>query len=187
MTERCEGRLSELIERYGALLRKAIFRTLPSGTNLDIDDIEQAARIKVWNALTSGRKIRNPSSYLYRVAVNATLDALRQVRARREESLGTVGDDWPTVAGKIAMSPTRQPTPEEDAAANQALDHAERCLGELVPNRRRAVGLHLQGFTSAEIGDLAGWSESKARNLVYRGLADLRACLARKGVEYEAG
>ena len=41
-------------------------------------------------------------------------------------------------------------------------------------NRRRAVGLHLRGFTSTEIAQLLGWTEPKARNLTHRGLKDLR-------------
>jgi len=30
-----------------------------------------------------------------------------------------------------------------------------------------------------------GWSEPKARNLLYRGLSDLRAQLRAEGIEYE--
>ena len=37
-----------------------------------------------------------------------------------------------------------------------------------------------------EVGRLLGWSESKARNLVYRGLRDLRAALKREGIHHDA-
>jgi DNA-directed RNA polymerase specialized sigma24 family protein len=57
-------------------------------------------------------------------------------------------------------------------------------LAQLPENRRRAVGLHLQGLTTAEIGALLGWSEPKARNLVHRGLKDLRQSLRASGIEY---
>jgi DNA-directed RNA polymerase specialized sigma24 family protein len=39
-------------------------------------------------------------------------------------------------------------------------------------------------MTSDEIADLMGWSRPKARNLVYRGLKDLRGKLRRAGIEY---
>jgi DNA-directed RNA polymerase specialized sigma24 family protein len=55
----------------------------------------------------------------------------------------------------------------------------------LPDNRRRAVGLHLEGLTSQEIADLLGWSEPKARNLVYRGLKDVREQLQAEGIDYE--
>jgi DNA-directed RNA polymerase specialized sigma24 family protein len=46
--------------------------------------------------------------------------------------------------------------------------------------------LHLEGMTTQEIGNLLGWTEPKARNLVYRGLQDLREQLRAEGVDYEA-
>ena len=54
--------------------------------------------------------------------------------------------------------------------------------GRLVLPRRLAVTLHLQGHTVPEAGSLLGWNAKRAENLVYRGLADLRDCLAGKGV-----
>jgi DNA-directed RNA polymerase specialized sigma24 family protein len=37
--------------------------------------------------------------------------------------------------------------------------------------------MYLAGFERDEIADLLGWSEAKTRNLLYRGLADLRESL----------
>ena len=48
--------------------------------------------------------------------------------------------------------------------------------------RRAVVRMYLDGYGSGEIGALLGWTEAKARNLVYRGLADLREALSRRGV-----
>ena len=42
--------------------------------------------------------------------------------------------------------------------------------------------LHLQGYHRDEIAGLLGWSEAKTRNLLYRGLDDLRALLVRQGI-----
>jgi RNA polymerase sigma-70 factor (ECF subfamily) len=49
--------------------------------------------------------------------------------------------------------------------------------------RRIATTLHLQGHRIREVGDLMGWTEKKAENLIYRGLADLRNCLKSQGIE----
>ena len=57
-------------------------------------------------------------------------------------------------------------------------------LTRLSKNRRVAVGLHFQGMTTVEIGDLLGWSEAKARNLVHRGLKDLRRQLGAEKTGY---
>jgi DNA-directed RNA polymerase specialized sigma24 family protein len=40
-------------------------------------------------------------------------------------------------------------------------------------------------MNSQEIADLCDWNEPKTRNLIYRGLSDLRKRLRDEGVEYE--
>jgi len=177
-----EERLLQLLDRYAQMLRATIARTVRNHEAVEVEDIEQEARIKVWKALQSGRKIAHPTSYLYRVAINAALDALRQVKTRSALICSDEGrPPEPERSGH-----TTHDSPEKHAATAQALSFAEACVSRLKENRRRAVGLHLQGFTTQEIGSLLGWSEAKARNLVYRGLADLRHCLREKGISYEA-
>ena len=46
-----------------------------------------------------------------------------------------------------------------------------------------AVRMYLNGYNHVEVADRLGWTEARARNLVYRGLADLRAALGEEGVE----
>ena len=48
--------------------------------------------------------------------------------------------------------------------------------------RRLAVTLHLQGHTVPQAARLLDFSPKQTENLVYRGLADLRACLLAKGI-----
>jgi RNA polymerase sigma-70 factor (ECF subfamily) len=52
----------------------------------------------------------------------------------------------------------------------------------LMESRRRVVRLHLLGYENAEIAGLLGWSGGKTRNLLSRGLADLRGRLRELGV-----
>src|SRR5688572_25553950 len=82
-----DARLQELLLRYGAFLRRTIARVCPPELGLSLDDIEQEARIALWRALKSEREIAFPASYIYRVAVSATLRAIRRARARREEPI----------------------------------------------------------------------------------------------------
>ncbi len=49
-------------------------------------------------------------------------------------------------------------------------------------SRRVVVRLYLAGYKREEIAEMLGWSEPKTRNLLYRGLADLRGALERAGV-----
>ena len=47
----------------------------------------------------------------------------------------------------------------------------------LVEARRGVVRMYLAGYERDEIQQLFGWTEAKTRNLLYRGLADVRMSL----------
>ena len=47
--------------------------------------------------------------------------------------------------------------------------------------------MYLAGHPREEISSLLGWSEAKTRNLLYRGLADLRGCLTAQGIGWGGG
>jgi RNA polymerase sigma-70 factor (ECF subfamily) len=42
--------------------------------------------------------------------------------------------------------------------------------------------MYLDGYRREEIAELLHWSDAKTRNLIYRGLADLRAMLLAQGI-----
>ena len=176
--------LDRLLASYGRFLRNAIVRACPKDVGLQFDDIEQEARLRLWRALQNETEIENPASYLYRIAVTTTIDAVRRVAARREEQLEKLLNEGnpPSVEPFLTTD-----SPETIAERRLLLRRIEAALGLLSAERRRAVGLHLRGFTPPEIGKLLRWSESKARSLVYRGLQELRQRLAAEGIEYEAG
>ena len=178
-----DARLDELLTAYGAFLRNAVRRLCPSTLGVSTDEIEQDARIRLWHALKRERNITDPASYLYRIAATAAIDAMRRVRARREHQLDDIaGDEGVGAPVATPLSPAAR-SPEELAADRQTGDRIRAALARLPENRRRAVGLHLQGFTSTEIGRLLDWSEPKARNLTHRGLKDLRRLLKPEGID----
>ena len=55
-------------------------------------------------------------------------------------------------------------------------------VGRLPDSRRSVVRMYLAGYGREEIADLLGWTEPKTRNLLYRGLADLRERLTSMGI-----
>jgi RNA polymerase sigma-70 factor (ECF subfamily) len=55
----------------------------------------------------------------------------------------------------------------------------------LMLSRQRVVKLFLLNMTLEEIAVVLNWSEAKTRNLLYRGLDDLKKILRKKGIEYE--
>ncbi|MBO0721663.1 MAG: sigma-70 family RNA polymerase sigma factor [Blastocatellia bacterium] len=181
-----EARFNAVLKEYGRFLRLTIIRYCPKDLGLQFNDIEQEARMRLWRALQSEKEIQNLTSYLYRIAVTATLDAIRRVKAKREDQLLLAEEEEEEEAGmplRLVAGP--QHAPDLLAERRQLMRKIEAALTSIPENRRRAVQLHLQGMTKQEIGELLGWTEAKARNLIYRGLQDLREHLRAEGVEYE--
>lgn len=177
-----DDRFEQLLERYSLLLRSLIARHCPRNLGIQHADIEQEARVRLWRALEREKNLTDPASYIYRIAVSTTIDAVRRVVARREEQIPTAMDDEKP-APQFAADPAH--APDAIAERREIMTKIAAAVSALPENRRRAVELHLQGLTLTEISELLGWSEAKARNLVYRGVADLRGALQREGIEYE--
>ena len=179
-----EIRFNKLLEEYGRFLRQAIIRVCPKDLGLQYDEIEQEARLRLWRTLESEREIKEPASYLYRIAATATLDAIRRVKRKREEQM--LADEQPEAEQLVPHAFMTDPTraPDQEAERRQLLDKVREILARLPEQRRVAVGLHLEGLTTQEIAELLEWSEPKARNLVYRGLNDVRQYLKEAGIEY---
>lgn len=166
-----ERRIELVLERYAKVLRAAISRTVPQHPGLDFEDLEQEARIRVWKALEAERPTRRLDAYIYRIGVTTAIDAVRKARARREEQLAD------PVAGEGPEPVAAPPTwPEAVTRRREAVAVVGGCLQRLADNRRRTVGLRLHGLTRSEIAELTGWTEAKIRNLVHRGLKELRDC-----------
>src|SRR5215813_12234261 len=169
-----EARFNTIIEEYGRFLHQAIVQFCPKDLGLQSSDIEQEARLRLWRALQSEREIHDLASYLYRIAVTTTLEAIRRVKTKREEQLRLTEEAEEEERGELHhLIADPQGSPERRAQRQQLVGKVKAALARLSDNRRCAVVLHLEGMTSQEIANLMGWTEPKARNLIYRGLNDV--------------
>jgi RNA polymerase sigma-70 factor (ECF subfamily) len=164
--------------RFGEVARRAGAAHGLQGQ--DLDEVLQEVRIRLWrvDASASGKLDALKSSYVYRAALSAAIDLLRRRRARREESLEDDGgfDHDPPAAFAAPASA------DADTLASDAGRAVEAALTMVVPSRRAVVRTYLAGYDRLEIAALFGWSEAKTRNLLYRGLDDLRRLLTAKGI-----
>lgn len=175
-----ETRAERILAAYRTWLRRTLARLHPRGLPIDVEDVEQEVAVKLWKALQSEREIDDLPSYLYKVASTTTIDAMRKVRSQRERiSTEELSQDPRAEEGSYS--------PERLADNAMLLGRIRKALDALPENRRRAVALHLQGFTTHEVAGLLGWREPKARNLVYRGLKALQTALRKEGIEHASG
>ena len=168
--------IERVLARFGEVARRAGAAHGLSGD--DIDEVLQEVRIRLWRAGAAIGKLETLTpSYVYRAAASAAIDLQRRRRARREER---IDDDATTASLRLAMS--SDPAGDDALVAGEVARAVEACLLQLVPNRRAVVRMYLKGYDREEVAALLGWSEAKTRNLLYRGLDDLRRRLLARGI-----
>jgi RNA polymerase sigma factor (sigma-70 family) len=163
-----EERFRALASAYGRLVRAAVRRVSPRAGAL-AEEIEQRILTQLWKRLGRDAAIEFPSAYLYRAAVRETVRALRQEAAQAGEPL----ESEPAAVGGD--------DPHDRLAARELGESLEQEIARLAPERARAVRLHIGGWDVQEIMTLQGWSYQKARNLVARGMAQVRGRLRKRG------
>ncbi len=174
-------RTQQILRKYSRLVRATVARHAGTYSDLCAEDIEQEVYLKLIRVFNSERKIEHTTSYIQKVTISATIDAIRRAARRPvEQSIDHLENR--EVASVLATG-SRQP--DMDAEQSAVLVAIEEAMEALPENRKVTVRLHLQGFTTTEIAGLLGWTEPKARNLASRGMKSLREALARRGIEYE--
>lgn len=167
--------LEATLAKLGRLVRAA-------GAKLGVGDDEltalfQEVRIRLWRAHGESEEIeRLPTSYVYRTATTAALDIVRQRRrhSEREPSIDTA----PTSALVSRGSA------DDEVLASDLGAAITRELETMVEARRVVVRMHLSGYPREEIMSILGYSDAKVRNLLYRGLQDLRERLMKAGYRW---
>lgn len=171
--------LEATLARYAGLIRQVSQRHGLAG--LDVDEVMQAVRIRLWRALGDSERISELKPfYVRQAAMSAALDMIRQRRARREEPM------LESSAPGIGLVASRDAGPNELVEQSEVEEMVGRAIEALPPRRQPVVRMYLAGYNSAEIAGVFGWSEPKARNLLYRGLAELRDSLLAAGLTPEA-
>lgn len=168
-----DARFDALVRDYGRLIRHAIRRAAGPDAPRLADDIEQAVLVSLWQQIAREQTIDHPASYVYRAAVREAVRAVRRERAHAAMAVPV---------GEQPEQGMRGTTPDESVARREQRAALRASLETLRPERARAVRAHLAGFSVDEIMQLGGWPYQRARNLIARGMADLRVALRERGV-----
>ncbi len=162
------ARLHELLSAFGTKVRMLIEKHNLTQYGIDSADIEQEVHIRLWKALERDRNAAFHTSYIQRTVLSTVIDAIRAASSRHAEPLPEDNGE-----GAVELVETRA-GPERSARSAQDFGTITACMAELPERRRRAVALHLQGFSFREIGASFGISEEAARKLLDRGMDTLR-------------
>lgn len=180
-----------MVDRYHGSLRRLALNYVATGAVAD--EVVQ----ETWLALIQGidrfERRSTLKTWLYRVLMNkARTRGLREQRTRPFSSLD--GDDltlsgfdpdrfrpaddpeWP---GHWAAPPTPwQEQPDRHLEATATLDLVREAVAELPPNQRQVMALRdIDGWTSDEVCNVLGLSQTNQRVLLHRARAKVRLAL----------
>ena len=159
----------QLVERYESTVAATVIGMLGSGD--DADDVGQETFIRFHRALAAFREESTLKTYLVRIAMNLSLNTLKQRKRRSWRFLSRDRDAGVPVA--IAPSPE---VPEDEIHERRAVvSHAVQQLGE---KHRAVVMLRLlQGLSVRETAQVLDLPEGTVLSRLARATEQLRAIL----------
>jgi RNA polymerase sigma-70 factor, ECF subfamily len=141
----------------------AVVRRLASDPDL-AEDIAQEVWIQIFRALPSWRGDAKFSTWVHRVAINRTLNALR--RTKRLAAMETVIDEDSAFV-------------EQDSERSMLARTIEEAARQLSPGARTVFLLHdVEGFTHEEIATELGITPGGSKSQLFKARAKLRKLLA---------
>ncbi len=165
----------EALAEVRELLLRAVRRRCPKWLIDESEDLVQDVLVKLTEKTGSSREVTELApGYVVRAAYNHLVD---EIRKRRNGRLLL----QPAESGDERVDDL-QPGPDRSYQSRQIGRAVWECLGNLQAPRRQAVTLYLRGHKAKSSAQILGCPVRKVQNLVFRGIRDLRQCLAEKGV-----
>jgi RNA polymerase sigma-70 factor, ECF subfamily len=162
---------------YGVLVRRyqdRIYRYLLrlTGSHDEALELTQDAFIKAWEALPGWRPEAQFHTWVFRIASNAAMDALRR---RKVVDFVALDEDYD--------APAETPGPEGQLATKQRLGALDAALGRLPLEQREMILLReVEGLSYEEISAALGIHEGTVKSRLARARAALAALYAEKDV-----
>lgn len=142
---------------------EAVVRRLAGDPDL-AEDIAQEVWIQIFRALPSWRGDAKFSTWIHRVAINRTLNALRRVK-RLAAAETAIEEDSAVV--------------EQDAERSMLAQSIESAARQLSPGARTVFLLHdVEGYTHEEIASELGITPGGSKSQLFKARAKLRRLLA---------
>jgi RNA polymerase sigma-70 factor (ECF subfamily) len=152
-----------LLQRHTGIVRKVAASYTACAA--DRHDLEQEIVLQLWRAWPRYQPGRSYSTWMYRIALNVAISALRQASARPTVPLDEIAPDLAEESAGPAQ------------AENAQLLH--RLIATLAPLDRALLLLHLEDRGYPEIAAILGLSETNVATRLSRLKQTLRRELAR--------
>ena len=183
-----ESAFGELTQRHRRELHVHCYRML--GSYDEAEDAVQETLLRAWRSRDTfdGSQAR---AWLYRIATNVCLDALRQ-RSRRSTKLASFADlPWlqPYPDRLLDEVAPRADEPDAVAVERETIELAFLAALQALPPRQRAalIARDVLGWTANDTASLLGMSVPAANSALQRARATMQAHLPARRADWSAG
>lgn len=177
-TDNKEREFQTIVDNFSQFIRVLVRQYQLYKYGLDPEDIAQEVNLRIWKLVRSEKKISNYSSYIKKIVISSVIDHLRKLR--REE--GLYNHEKQIRIAELELSYNK-----ELVRYKNLEESIGRAVELLIDSRRQVVKLYLLNLNIREIAGYLNWSQDKTRNLLYRGLNDLKKILRDMDIHYENG
>jgi RNA polymerase sigma factor (sigma-70 family) len=165
----------ELIRRYQERIYATIYHM--TSNHEDANDLAQEAFIKAYSALKSFKGGSSFYTWLYRIAVNKTINFLKQRKNRTHMSLNDL--DFNTENNPDLVALISDKTPRRDAGLNELQEKLNAALLKLSEPHRLVVVLHdVQGQSHEEIAKVMECNIGTVRSRLFSARQQLQGYLS---------
>lgn len=170
----------KLVRDNGRKIFNTAFHML--GNMQDAEDVTQEIFLEAWSAMPGFQWKSEPSTWLYRIAMNVLSDFIRN-KKRRPAADNRLGIDELETMGQI---PESHKSAEQDFFKMESGSTVNRALMKL-PRHYRAVAVlkDVDGYSYKEIAEFLGISIGTVESRLFRAREMLKKLLAESGFHGE--
>ena len=170
----CDGdmtALAILVDRHKDLVYRVAMQITKNSD--DASDVLQDAFLKVYDSINAFRQESAFETWLYRIVVNLSIDAVKK-RKRQQESMASLSE-----VSDVHQSQDIQQDPTRQAERNELQEWVTQAVNSLSIKHRSVVILHeLEGLSHPQIADILDCSEGTVRSRLHYARKRLRVLLA---------
>jgi RNA polymerase sigma-70 factor (ECF subfamily) len=165
----------ELVKRYQERIYATIYHM--TANHEDANDLAQDAFIKAFSALKSFKGGSSFYTWLYRIAVNKTINFLKQRKNKYHLSLNDLDFNAENDPDMVAL--VSHKTPRRDAGLSELQKKLNEALMKLSEPHRMVVVLHdVQGQSHDEIAEVMGCNIGTVRSRLFYARQQMQGYLA---------
>ncbi len=164
----------ELVKRYQQRIYATIYHM--TSNHEDANDLAQDSFIKAFSALKSFKGGSTFYTWLYRIAVNKTINFLKQRKNKHHLSLNDLDFNAENDPDLVALISHK--TPQRDAGLSELQKKLNEALLKLSEPHRMVVVLHdVQGQSHDEIAEIMGCNIGTVRSRLFYARQQLQGYL----------